>query len=190
MTDDLTITYRDPAGLVDYERNARTHTPEQIIKLRRLIDAFGFTNPILLKGDGKTIGAGHGRRMAALLDPPLDRVPTIDLTGISEAQWAAFVIADNKIAEEAGWDDKLLKLELDTILAGGLSIDLTGFALPDLEALNLRLNPAAGDPIGQVPADAYKEQFGVVVVCKGEAEQKATYERLLAEGLVVKVVKV
>ena len=100
----LKIVYRDPRKLAGYENNARLHSAEQVAAIRASQDKFGFTNPVLLRDDDVTIGAGHGRVEAALLEPALRRVPTITLHGLSETEWRAYVIADNKLAEDATWD--------------------------------------------------------------------------------------
>lgn len=132
---DLEIEYRNPADLVAYERNARKHSPEQVRQIRRSMDEYGVYNPILLKDDGVTIGAGHGRREAALLKPALERVPTITLYGLTEEQWRAMIIADNKIALGSTWDDQLLKLELGELQAGGFDLSLTGFSSLELRGI-------------------------------------------------------
>lgn len=131
----LDIVYRDPKTLRAYERNARTHSPAQVRQIRDSMEAFGFTNPILLKEDGITIGAGHGRQAAALLDPPLAEVPTIILPGLDERQWRAYVIADNKLALNAGWDEDLLRLEVSELLECDIGADLLGFDEREIKAL-------------------------------------------------------
>ena len=87
---------------------------------------FGFTNPILLRED-LTIGAGHGRLEAALQDPPLERVPTIIVPGLTPEQWRAYALADNKIALNAGWDEAALRRELEALSEIGFDLSLTGF---------------------------------------------------------------
>jgi ParB-like chromosome segregation protein Spo0J len=133
----LVIEYRQTATLRAYGRNARTHSDDQVRQIRASIDRFGFTNPILLKDDGATIGAGHGRWAASQLSPALATVPTVTLYGLSESEWRAYVIADNKIAENSGWDEEMLRaevadlLDLDQDLVGGLM----GFDERDLRVL-------------------------------------------------------
>ena len=132
---DLQIVYRNPAVLVGYPRNSRLHTTEQIAAVRRSIDEFGFVNPIALKDDETTIGAGHARQLAALLDPPLATVPTITLNGLTEAQWRAYVIADNRLAESgASWDFDILKTELGDLQFAGFDLTLTGFTMAEVLA--------------------------------------------------------
>lgn len=150
-TADLQIVYRDPAALRAYGRNSRTHTAEQIAAIRRSIDEFGFVNPILLKDDQATIGAGHARLSAAMLDPPLERVPTVLLEGLTDAQWRAYVIADNRLAEQgSGWDFEALRLEFADLKLEGFDLTLTGFDEVDFD-------PKPADD----PGPTLMERFGV-----------------------------
>lgn len=150
-TADLQIVYRDPAALRAYGRNSRTHTAEQIAAIRRSIDEFGFVNPILLKDDQATIGAGHARLSAAMLDPPLERVPTVLLEGLTDAQWRAYVIADNRLAEQgSGWDFEALRLEFADLKLEGFDLTLTGFNEVDFD-------PKLADD----PGPTLMERFGV-----------------------------
>lgn len=120
-------------NLVPYARNSRTHSPEQITALTRSMAQFGFTNPVLIDG-ANTIIAGHGRVMAAqALGLPL--VPCIRLTHLSDAQRRAYVIADNKLAEQAGWDMATLAREVEDLSTEGFDIDLLGFGDDELAAL-------------------------------------------------------
>jgi ParB-like chromosome segregation protein Spo0J len=130
------LAYTDPATLQPYDRNARTHTDEQVRQIRASIEQFGFNAPILLKEDGSTIGAGHGRWMAAMLDPPLPEVPVITLRGLSEAQWRAYVIADNKIALNSVWNDELLRSELADLERQGVNLAIAGFTPEELDAIH------------------------------------------------------
>ena len=111
--------------LVPYETNPRTHSDEQVAKIVRSIREFGFTNPILTDGDAGVI-AGHGRLLAAQ-KLGLETVPTIELKHLTPAQRKAYVIADNRLAEDAGWDMDLLRLELGDLRDMGFDLDLTGF---------------------------------------------------------------
>src|SRR5580704_16307014 len=103
------IKLYSPSALIPYVRNPRTHTPGQIDRIAKSIERFGFTNPILIDRHQGII-AGHGRLRAAL-QLRLDTVPTIELTGLSDAEKAAYIIADNKLALDAGWDNDLLRAE-------------------------------------------------------------------------------
>ncbi len=131
----LVVKYRDPRALKPYERNARTHSDAQVRQIRASMDAFGNNSPILLRDDEATIGAGHGRWEAAQLDPPYAKVPTITLAGLTEQQWRAYVIADNKIALNSGWDEDILRSEVSALLELDIGAELMGFDERDLRAL-------------------------------------------------------
>ncbi len=113
------------ADLVPYARNARTHSPEQVGQIAASISEFGFTNPVLVDAAGGII-AGHGRVMAAA-QLGLEHVPCIRLAHLSDAQKRAYVIADNQIALNAGWDEDLLRAELIDLKSDGFELDLLGF---------------------------------------------------------------
>lgn len=143
---ELVIVYRSPSALKPDPRNARTHPKRQIEQLIRSIGEFGFTNPVLVD-EADVLIAGHGRLRAAK-QLGLDRIPAIQLDGLSEAQKKALRLADNKIALNAGWDVEILRLELDEI--GTLDVDfdlsLTGFSSGELDVA-LR---AANDPDDEI----------------------------------------
>jgi len=109
----LEIDYIAIEDLIPYARNARTHNDEQVAQIAGSIKEFGFTNPVLLNPD-KTIIAGHGRVMAAR-KLGLEKVPTITLHDLTDAQRRAYVLADNKLALNAGWDEEMLKNELQDL---------------------------------------------------------------------------
>lgn len=121
------------ASLIAYENNPRTHSPAQIDLIARMITEFGFTNPVLVDGR-RGIIAGHGRVLAAE-KLGMEAVPTLELSHLNAAQRRAYVIADNKSAERAGWDDELLALELGELRDEGFDLSLTGFDLGELSAL-------------------------------------------------------
>ena len=144
--------------LVPYARNARTHSDQQVAQIAASIAEFGFTNPILI-GDDDVIVAGHGRLMAAQR-LGLTEVPVIVLAHLTEAQRRALVIADNKIAENAGWDEELLKAELVALQKIEFDLDLVGFSDEELEDLLGEIEaPALGgavegeDEVPEPPAD-------------------------------------
>jgi DNA modification methylase len=120
--------------LIPYVNNSRTHDDAQVAQIAASIKEFGWTNPILTDGDNGII-AGHGRLMAAR-KLGMTTVPVIELEGMTEAQKKAYVIADNKLALNAGWDLEVLKLELDALADDGFDVELTGFSLDELNALN------------------------------------------------------
>ena len=102
----LQVEYRSVESLIPYARNARTHTDAQVAQIAASIKEFGWTNPVLVDGDNGVI-AGHGRLLAARKLGMAD-VPVIELSGMSEAQKRAYVLADNKLALNAGWDETML----------------------------------------------------------------------------------
>ena len=121
------------AKLLPYARNARTHSDEQVAQIAASIAEFGFTNPILAGSDG-IIVAGHGR-LAAAQKLGLERVPVVVLDHLSATQRRALVIADNRIAENAGWDDELLAIEFAELADAGFDNLLTGFTQDEIDAL-------------------------------------------------------
>ena len=121
------------ADLVPYARNSRTHDDAQVAQLAASIREFGFTNPILIDEDNGII-AGHGRVMAAR-KLGLDAVPCLRLTHLTEAQRRAYVIADNRLALNAGWDEDMLRVEFAELQDLGFDLDLTGFDSKELDAL-------------------------------------------------------
>ena len=130
---DLQVTYRDVNGLIPYVNNSRTHSDEQVKQVAASIREFGFTNPVLID-ENSTVIAGHGRIMAANL-LGLAQVPTITLAGLTDAQKKAYVIADNKLALNAGWDEELLKVELQGLQDLDFDLDLLGFNVDELGAM-------------------------------------------------------
>lgn len=125
MTQHLEIVYKKTDELIPFVNNSRTHSDEQVNQIASSIKEFGFTNPILLDDDDGII-AGHGRLQAARL-LGLDEVPTIKLEGLDELQKRAYVIADNKLALNAGWDDELLQLEVQNLIDKDFDVSLLGF---------------------------------------------------------------
>jgi len=116
-----------------YDRNPRTHSPEQVAQIAASIQEFGFTNPILVAVDGEII-AGHGRLLAAQ-DLGLAEVPVIVMGHLTAEQRRAYVIADNKLALNAGWDEDLLRLELTELDELGFDLSLVGFSEAELGSL-------------------------------------------------------
>lgn len=119
--------------LIPYARNSRTHSDEQVAQIAASIKEFGFTNPVLIDADGGII-AGHGRVMAAR-KLGIEIIPCIELAHLTETQKKAYVIADNKLALNAGWDEELLRLEFDELEQAGFDLELTGFSLDEIGAL-------------------------------------------------------
>lgn len=129
----LSIDYLPTADLLPYAMNSRTHSDDQVAQIAASIKEFGFTNPILID-DHETIIAGHGRLMAAK-KLKLPEVPTITLEGLTEAQKKAYVIADNKLALNAGWDTEALTAELRRLQELEFDLDLIGFDSDELAQL-------------------------------------------------------
>ena len=118
------------ADLKPYERNARTHSAEQVEQIARSIEEFGFLNPVLIDEE-KNVIAGHGRIMAAE-KLGLTEVPCLFVEGLTEDQRKAYVLADNRLTELGGWDAELISAELQDLRAAGFDIDITGFTIDDI----------------------------------------------------------
>ena len=147
----LAIDYRPISDLIPYARNARTHSEAQVALIAGSIREYGFTNPVLVDGANGII-AGHGRVLAAG-KLGLPTVPVIELAHLSETQKRAYILADNRLAEQAGWDRELLALELGDLR--DLAVDLTslGFDARDLDAiLNAGMPDPREDEVPPVPA--------------------------------------
>jgi DNA modification methylase len=151
------------ARLLPYARNARTHSDDQVAQIAASIVEFGFTNPILVGGDG-VIVAGHGR-LAAARKLGLEAVPVVVLDHLTPTQRRALVIADNRIAENAAWDDAMLRTELEALQADGFDLDLTGF---DPDALAELLAGEETDQAGDVDDDEVPEDAVAVVSRPGD----------------------
>ena len=120
-------------ALIPYARNSRTHSDEQVAQIAASIKEWGFTTPVLVDESGQII-AGHGRVMAAR-KLALSEVPVLIASGWTDAQKRAYVIADNKLALNAGWDQELLGLEIADLDQLGFDLGLTGFSLDELKQL-------------------------------------------------------
>ena len=140
----LKVEYKKIKELIPYCNNSRTHSDEQVLQIASSIKEFGFTNPVLIDEQGGII-AGHGRIMAAQ-KLKMDEVPTITLNDLSEAQKKAYIIADNKLALNSGWDDELLKIELEQLKELDFDLGLIGFSDDELALLMLgEDDPASSD---------------------------------------------
>ena len=140
------------AKLLPYARNARTHSDDQVAQIAASIAEFGFTNPILAGSDG-VIVAGHGR-LAAAQKLGLAVVPVVVLDHLSATQRRALVIADNRIAENAGWDDAMLRIEIASLQDDDFDVSLTGF---DADALAELMAGDEPDGEGETDDDAVPE---------------------------------
>ena len=135
MSHELEIEYLRLGALTPYPHNARTHGRKQIRQIANSIEEFGFTNPLIIDA-ANTILAGHGRLEAAKV-LGLNEVPCVRLETMTPAQKRAYILADNKLALNAGWDEELLGQELKALLLEdpGFDIDLTGFAIGEVDGL-------------------------------------------------------
>jgi hypothetical protein len=127
----MEIVYKKVNDLIPYINNSRTHSEEQINQIVGSINEFGFTNPLLIDEKDNII-AGHGRLLASK-KLKMEEVPCIVLSGLTEAQKKAYIIADNKMALNAGWDEELLKIELENLKELDFDLELTGFNVDELE---------------------------------------------------------
>ncbi|MES2531940.1 MAG: site-specific DNA-methyltransferase [Pseudomonadota bacterium] len=132
------------ADLRPFKGNARTHSPEQIDQIAASIKRFGFTNPLLITPDGDVI-AGHGR-LAAARKLRMDAVPCVEIAGLSVAERRALIIADNKLALNAGWDLDMLRIELGDLKADGFDLALTGFSIDELGEMFSEAHDGLTDP--------------------------------------------
>ena len=173
-------------NLRPYPRNARTHSKKQIQQIAKSIERFGFCNPVLIDEDGQII-AGHGRVEAAKLCG-MDTVPTMRLSHFSEADKRAYILADNKLAEKAGWDREILAIELQSLADLGFELDLTGFEPAEVDLIIEELDES-GDRAENAPP-AYSDGPAVTrpgdiwmlghhaLVC-GDARDPAAYDLLM-----------
>ena len=181
----MQIQPRPIEGLIPYARNSRTHSDEQVAQIAASIREFGWTNPVLVDGENGII-AGHGRVLAAR-KMGMAEVPCIELAHLSEAQKKAYIIADNKLALNAGWDNDLLALELGELHAADFDMALLGFDAGELSAAMGLDEELDGDAPKIDEGIDYKEKFAIIVECADEAEQQATFERLDSMGFTCKV---
>lgn len=182
----LSIEYRQVGELIPYARNSRTHSDAQIAQVAASIREFGWTNPVLVDGKSGII-AGHGRVLAAQ-QLGLTVIPVIELLHLTEPQRRAYVIADNKLAEQAGWDDEMLSLELADLKDMDFDIELTGFSddeLTDLLGLDGGTEGYTGsDAVPEVQSAPVTQtgdvwQLGRHRVMCGDSTQTADVEKLL-----------
>ncbi len=144
----LTVIYKDPKTLRPREKNPRKHPKRQIEQLKRSITEFGFVRPVLLDGSDGII-AGHGSTLAAI-ELGMTDIPTVRVDHLSPEQIRAYVIADNKLAENAGWDRELLALELKE-LSLNFDLTLTGFEMPEVDLLLGELDGSGSDAADEIP---------------------------------------
>ncbi|MBK9010166.1 MAG: site-specific DNA-methyltransferase [Novosphingobium sp.] len=185
-----TIELRSPESLRPVQRNARTHSRKQLRQIASSIQRFGFTNPILVDGEGRIL-AGHGRVEAAKI-LGMGQVPVLCIGDLSPAERKAYALADNKIALNAGWDQGLLALELQELIDLGFEVELTGFCQTEID-LTLDL-ARESDVEEEGKADAIPPIQGPAVSCPGDlwllgrhrllcgdAREAAHYDRLMGK---------
>lgn len=188
----LNILYQRPESLITNPRNPRVHSDKQVDQLVSCMKRNGFTNPILVDASNKVI-AGHGRILAAK-KLGFETVPTICLAHMSEADIRAYVIADNKIAENAAWDRQLLALEFEYLSTLNLDFDLciTGFELPEIDILLNEAKaanqpaPKAFDEVPELPAAAVTRLGDVWIIGQhrlicGDSTKPESFERLMGQ---------
>ncbi|MBC7103401.1 MAG: site-specific DNA-methyltransferase [Parvibaculum sp.] len=189
---DLKIETLAISALKPWERNARTHSKKQIGEIAESIRTFGFTNPVLIDRED-TILAGHGRVAAARL-LAMREVPCVRLENMTPTQKRAYVLADNKLALNAGWDEELLGEELQALLEIDLDFDIgvAGFSIPEIDSLIEGLNPEEqGDPTADLlPEDDERQpvsregdiwQLGPHRLICGSALEPRTFHRLMGK---------
>jgi len=154
----MQIEQRKVTDLIPYARNARTHSDEQVAQIAASIKEFGFNNPILVDGENGII-AGHGR-LAAARKLGLDTVPVIELAHMSDTKKRAYILADNKLAMNAGWDFELLGVELEELKIDGIDLELTGFGDFHVDPLEEMPTLPSGDrePFQQMTFNLHDEQ--------------------------------
>lgn len=145
------------AELVPYEHNARTHSDEQVERLRRSLREFGFVAPILIDEERRVI-AGHGRLLAAQAEG-MESVPCVRVGSLTEAQRRAYILADNRLAEDAGWDEEALRFELDAIAALDFDVSLTGFDVEPGKPIHVREHDRAAAGEGEEPPEAEDDDY-------------------------------
>jgi ParB-like chromosome segregation protein Spo0J len=174
MTAQLKIIYKKIEDLIPYARNSRTHDESQVAQIAASIKEFGWTNPILLDGENGII-AGHGRVLAAQKLGET-KVPTIELSHLTDGQKRAYIIADNKLALNAGWDMEVLKFEISELKPAELA--LTGFSVGELKSW------FGDDENENLDSEEMDLNVGyeIIVECDSEYDQRKLLEKLTEEG--------
>jgi ParB-like chromosome segregation protein Spo0J len=167
--------------LIPYSRNSRTHSETQIAQIAASLKEFGWTVPILIDAENMIL-AGHGR-VAAARKLGIKEIPVVIADGWTESQKRAYVLADNKIAMNAGWDEEMLRIELEDIRASGLDFELTGFTEKELAAVLGELPEKLTDQVDVL--DEQKQLLLVEVITERELEQ--LYEEMTKRGYKCKV---
>ena len=173
------VINRPVTDLTPYSRNARTHSKKQIRQIARSIERFGFVNPVLTSDDGQIV-AGHGRVEAAKL-LGMATVPTLALSHLSAEERQAYILADNKLAENAGWDRELLAIELQHLIEMDFDVELTGFEIAEIDFI---IEEAQGsDSSASDPRDDFvPEQTGPVITRSGDVWQLGKHRLICGDA--------
>ena len=158
--------------LIPYANNARTHSEEQITQIADSITEFGFTNPVLIDEEGNII-AGHGRCLAAK-ELGLDKIPTITITGLSPEQIKAYIIADNQLALNAGWDLDMVRIEIEQLEEASFDIKLLGFDNLFMTSLYEVVDFGAGTEGDQGELDKLEPKLAICPACGEEFDTRGS----------------
>lgn len=169
--------------LVPHAKNARTHSDAQIDQIVASIEAFGFNNPVLVDEDSSII-AGHGRVLAAQ-HLRLKTIPCIVLPHLSPAQKEAYVLADNKLALNAGWDESLLKDALVSVADFGIDLELTGFSPQELTKFGI--GEGGLNDTGPRTVEIGSDRHLLLIECEDEASIAALFDEMKERGVECKV---
>ena len=185
MSKDYQYTKINIDEIKPYERNARIHSSKQIKQIMEAIKVFGFTNPLLIDNKNNLI-AGHGRLEAVkqlniidFKDKPIKELPAIIITGLSEADKKALIIADNKIAENASWDYDLLQAEFQELEAINYDLDLMGFDNLD-EILGADID--VEQETKEIKEVEINQKYELLIKCKDEKELEKAYNENIEKG--------
>jgi hypothetical protein len=177
MQNDVQVERVETGKLVPYARNARTHSEAQVQQIAGSIREFGFTNPVLIDDENGII-AGHGRVLAAQLLGLAD-VPCIRLSHLNETQRRAYVLADNRIALNSGWDDAMLAIELAELQIDGIDLGALGFDDDDLTALGVGVDEIAFPELASGPKGDFEQvAFSMHTVQAAEVRRAMDIARL------------
>ena len=187
MASSTSIKKIKTTDLIPYANNSRTHSDEQVLQIASSIKEFGFLNPVIIDADNGII-AGHGRVMAAK-KLGIDELPCIDASHLTEAQKKAYIIADNKLALNAGWDDSILRVEFEALKELDFDLELTGFSLDEIEGLEIEeiapeYEEDADGEITEPPAEPKTKEGDVWVLGKhrlmcGSSTNLSAVEKLM-----------
>lgn len=178
---EISFSSRNIDDLIPYARNARTHSPEQVAKIASSIKEFGFLNPVIISKDGGIL-AGHGRVLAAK-KLGLKSVPCVEEDHLTETQKRAYILADNRLALDAGWDEEMLKLEMFD-LSKEVDLNMLGFNEKEISSI---LSIEQEEEI-KIPDEIdYKNELEIIITCETEEEQESLFNEFKERGLKCRV---